>query len=84
MQLGTKTKENMKSRIKIKVIKKNAVRICKTPVLEVKNLKQRAVREMAATVSDWVGEFQQQRRNETKQALAFLCSTSTNVFPQKS
>lgn len=74
----------MKSKIKIKVIKKNAVRIYKTPVLEVKNLKQRAVREMAATVSDWVGEFQQQRRNETKQALTFLCSTSTNVFPQKS
>ena len=66
------TKENMKSRIKIRVIKKNAVKIYKTPVLEVKNLKQRAVREMAATVSDWVGEFQQRRRKEQKQALNLL------------
>jgi len=66
------TKENMKSQIKITVIKKNAVRIYKTPVLEVKNLKQQAVREMAATVSDWVGEFQQRRRKEQKQALNLL------------
>ncbi len=66
------TKENMKSQVKIRIIKKNAVRIYKTPVLEVKNLKQRAVREMAATVSDWVGEFQQRRRKEQKQALNLL------------
>jgi len=69
MQLGTKTKEIMKSQVKIKVIKKNAV---KTPVVEVKNLKQQAVREIAATVSDWVGEFQQRRRKEQKQALNLL------------
>jgi len=29
MQLETKTKENMKSQVKIKVIKKSAVQICK-------------------------------------------------------
>jgi hypothetical protein len=62
----------MKSQVKIKVIKKNAVKIYKTPVLEVKNLKQQVVREMAATVSDWVGEFQQRRRKEQKQALNLL------------
>ncbi len=56
----------MKSQVKIRVIKKNAVKIYKTPVLEVKNLKQRAFREMTATVSDWVGEFQQRRRKEQK------------------
>ncbi len=72
MQVGIKTKENMKSRVKIKVIKKNAVKIYKMPVLEVKNLKQRAVREIAANVSDWVGEFQQRRRNEQRQALNLL------------
>lgn len=66
------TKENMKRQVKIKVIKKNAVRIYKTPVLEVKNLKQRAVREIAATVSDWVGEFQERRRKEQRQALNLL------------
>ncbi len=72
MQLGTKTKQNLKCQVKIKVIKKNAAQFRKTPVFEVKNLKQRAVREMAATVSDWVGEFQQRRRKEQKQALNLL------------
>jgi uncharacterized membrane-anchored protein len=84
MQLGTKTKEIMKSQVKIKVIKKNAVQICKTPVIIEKNLNQTVAREMVSTVSNWVSEFQQQRRKETKQSLTFLCSTSTNVFPQKS
>ena len=84
MQLGTKTKEIMKSQVKIKVIKKNAVQICKTPVIIEKKLNQRVGREMVSTVSNWVSEFRQQRRNEAKQALTFLCSTSTNVFPQKS
>lgn len=62
----------MKSRVKIRVIKKNAVKIYKTPVLEVKNLKQQTVREIAANVSDWVGEFQERRRKEQKQALNLL------------
>ena len=84
MQLGTKTKEIMKSQVKIKVIKKNAVQICKTPVIIEKNLNQTVAREMVSIVSNWVSEFQEQRRKETKQALTFLCSTSTNVFPQKS
>ena len=66
------TKVNMMSQVKIKVIKKNAARIYITPVLEVQNIKQQAVREMAATVSDWVGEFQQRRRKEEKQALSLL------------
>jgi hypothetical protein len=84
MQLGTKTKENIKSQVKIKVIKKNAVQICKTPVIIEKNLNQTVGRGMVSTVSNWVSEFQEQRRKETKQALTFLCSTSTNVFPLKS
>jgi hypothetical protein len=74
----------MKSQVNIKVIKKNAVLICKTPVATEKNLKQSQAREIVSTVSDWVSESQQRRRKETKQALAFLCSTSTYGFPQKS
>ncbi len=31
-----------------------------------------AAREMVATVSDWVNEFQQKRRSETSQALKTL------------
>ncbi len=77
IQIGTTTKENMKSQVKIKVIKKNAVQICKTPVIIEENLNQTVGREMILTVSNWVSEFQQQRRKETKQALTFLCSTST-------
>jgi hypothetical protein len=69
----------MKSQVKITVIKKNAVRIYKTPVLEVKNLKQQAVREMAATVSDWVGEFTAASPQRAKTSIKLsLCLTSTN------
>ncbi len=46
MQPGTKAKENMKSQVKIKVIKKNAPQICKTPVIIEKNLNQTVGREM--------------------------------------
>ncbi len=74
----------MRSQVKIKVIKKNAVQICKTPVVTEKNLKQSQAREIVSTVSDWVSESQQLRRKETKQALAFLCSTSKYGLPQKS
>ncbi len=70
----------MKSQVNIKVMKKNAVLICKTPVATEKNLKQSQAREIVSTVSDWVSESQQRRRKETKQALAFLCTTSTNAF----
>lgn len=35
---------------------------------------QEAARDMVATVSDWVSEFQQKRRNETAQALKTLFS----------
>lgn len=40
----------------------------------VKKMAQDTARDMVATVSDWVNEFQQKRRNETKQAFQ-------NLFP---
>ena len=58
----------MKSKVKIKVVKKNAVKIDKTPVVTEKKLKQKAAGEMVSTVSDWVNEFHERRREETKQA----------------
>ena len=41
----------------MKVVKKSAVEICKTPVIIEKNLKQKAEREIVETISDWISEF---------------------------
>lgn len=56
------------SKLKIKVIKKNALINYNMPVVSEKKLKQTAMREMAANVSGWVTDFQQRRREEPKQA----------------
>ena len=53
----------------MKVVKRDAVKICKTPVIIEKNLKQKAEREIVSTISDWINEFREGRRKETKQAL---------------
>ncbi len=74
----------MQTKIKIKVIKKYAVKSYETPVVIEKNPNQEAGREIVSTISEWVSEFQQRRRKETKQALNHLGSTSTNGFLQKS
>lgn len=60
---------------KVKVIKKGAVKVSKqTEVIEKKS-KQAAAREMVSTVSNWVSDFQQRRRLETKQAFKNLFKT---------
>jgi hypothetical protein len=46
------------------------------PVQERKT-KQEAARDMVATVSQWVNEFQQKRRMETAQAIKSLLSERT-------
>jgi uncharacterized membrane-anchored protein len=55
---------------KIKVIKKNE--LTKTAVAEkpavIEKKSAQAAREMVSTVTNWVTEFQQRRREETKQA----------------
>lgn len=67
IQLKIKTKKNMKSKVKIKVIKKYAVKTSEIPVVIEQNLKQNAGREIASTISDWISEFKHRRRRETKQ-----------------
>jgi hypothetical protein len=62
----------MKAKVKIKVIKKYAVKSCEMPVVLEKNLNKKAGREIVSTVSDWVSEFQERRRKETKQAFDLL------------
>ena len=59
----------MSAKAKIKVIKKSEVKAVEAPVVEEKVTKQQAAREMVSTVSNWVNEFQQRRRFETKQAI---------------
>jgi len=58
----------MTAKAKIKVIKKGEVKVAETPFkIEKKN--NQAAREMVSTVTNWVSEFQQRRRDETKQAI---------------
>ena len=64
----------MTTKTPIKVIKRNARKQMeddsKSPVA--KKTTQEAARDMVATVSNWVSEFQQKRRTETKQAFNTL------------
>lgn len=59
----------MTAKAKIKVIKKGeAKEVVEAPIkIEIK--KNQAAREMVSTVTNWVSDFQQRRRDETKQAI---------------
>ncbi len=58
----------MTAKAKIKVIKKSELKIAETPI-KVEKKSNQAAREMVSTVSNWVNEFQQRRRDDTKQAI---------------
>jgi hypothetical protein len=64
----------MQTKTPIKVIKRNERN--RPEVAEdaanVKKTAQETARDMVSTVSNWVNEFQQKRRTETKQALKTL------------
>lgn len=62
----------MSEKAKIKVIKKDAIKAVEMPVANERKIKQAAAREMVSTVSDWVSDFQQKRREETRNALELL------------
>ena len=64
----------MTAKAKIKVIKKSEMKIVATPVKIEKKTNQ-AAREMVSTVTNWVSEFQQRSREETKQAIEKFFST---------
>lgn len=59
----------MTAKAKIKVIKKSEIKSAEIPVEVNKKTKQESAREMVSTVTNWVSEFQQRRRVETKQAI---------------
>lgn len=54
---------------KIKVIKKGTAAQVENRAEEETKTTQQAAREMVSTVSNWVTDFQQRRRTETKQAI---------------
>ncbi len=59
----------MTAKAKIKVIKKGEIKLAEIPVEVDKKTKQESAREMVSTVTTWVSDFQQRRREETKQAI---------------
>jgi len=65
----------------IKVIKRSEREAQETavvePVIDEKKNTQIAAREVVATVTNWVNEFQQKRRTETAQAFKTLFSETT-------
>lgn len=70
----------MKNKTPIKVIKREERNRVKQPAEEVKTERksaQEAARDMVATVSEWVNEFQQKRRAETAQAFKTLLGAQT-------
>lgn len=58
----------MSTKAKIKVIKKGEPKVQIEPQTVNKNNAKHAAREMVSTVSNWVSDFQNRRREETKQA----------------
>ncbi len=64
----------MTAKPKIKVIKKGEVKITEKKVVVERKSKQIAAREMVSTVSNWVSDFQQRKRVETRQAFENLFS----------
>ncbi len=69
----------MSAKAKIKVIKKGELQNVETPVIVEKKPTQ-AAREMVSTVTNWVSDFQQRRREETQQAIEkfFVNQPQTN------
>jgi hypothetical protein len=70
----------MKNKTPIKVIKRDEKNRVKQTTEEVKverKSAQEAARDMVATVSEWVNEFQQKRRAETAHAFKTLLGDAT-------
>ena len=67
----------MNTKAKIKVIKKGTLRAVQPKIEIEKKTKQIAAREMVSNVTNWVTDFQQRRRDETKQAIENFFSQQT-------
>jgi hypothetical protein len=73
----------MKKKTPIKIIKRDERQRQRPAAVEAEPKKstQEAARDMVATVSQWVSEFQQKRRQETAQAIKTLLA---DTAPQAS
>ena len=70
----------MKQKTPIKIIKRderNRQPKATEEVVTERKSAQEAARDMVATVTQWVNEFQQKRRSETAQAIKTLLSDAT-------
>lgn len=67
----------MHDKMKIKVIKKGAVKEATKPEKAELRSKRVAAREMVSTVSNWVNDFQARKRDETKIAFEQLFAQRT-------
>jgi uncharacterized membrane-anchored protein len=72
----------MAKKSSIKIIKRKerderAAQVVTTEEVAEKKSAQETARDMVATVSEWVNEFQQKRRTETTQALKTLLADTT-------
>ena len=70
----------MKNKSPIKVIKRDERgrrNVSAEESAETKKSAQESARDMVATVSGWVNEFQQKSRSETRQAIKTLFSDAT-------
>ena len=64
---------------KIKVIKKGEVQTPEPTAKVIKKTRQVAAREMVSTVTNWVSDFQRNKREETKLAFEQLFATRQQV-----
>ncbi len=62
----------MTGKLKIKVIKRNAVAMTEKQVKPEYKTKRQAAREAVSTVTNWVSDFQARKRVETKAAIEHL------------
>lgn len=65
----------MTAKAKIKVIKKGELKAAVKQEKPAVNEKKTAAREMVATVTNWVNDFQQRKREETRQAIETFFSS---------
>ncbi len=59
----------MKNKIKIKVIKKGELKITEAPEIIEKEQEQENTSNLSSTVSGWINEFQDRRREERESAI---------------
>lgn len=67
----------MTTKAKIKVIKKGAQTVAQPKVEE--KTTQNSAREIVSNVTNWVTDFQQRRRDETKQAIEKFFSQQPQI-----